>query len=629
MTMGLLGCVSAVACSSGGPTTVGDALAGGKPLGDPGKQPETPVGPQTNEVESYSDGTSWTCTVQQYTLADDPETFVTLDPNAAVIWPGSLLQGGSLASGSPEPVAVKRGGGTIVMNLVNSGTGVTAKSYQVDVPEITQGNVIDAQNQILSNNVGKTPAAFDFTYERVESEEQMALAMDVNVSWLSGSAQASLKFSTDQHYTRYLVKLTQQYYTMVFQTPTSPSDLFDPSVTGDDVSRFVGPDNPVTYISSITYGRQFYLLFESTASAQDLESSLKMSYDGGFTSATADVQASFKKTEAETTVKAYAVGGAADSGLNAALQAANGQLEGLHDYIVKGSNFGADNPGLPLSYVVRDANTQEVVHAGITGQYAKKTCVPVVKDDGRLVLWLDATTLDTNGTADMQPVTQWPGKTMAANDGIGQAQFAKNGIGGHPAAWFTKSNGVGGGPWGFAVDLGTGIVAKSDYTIFMVARTAGTMPVQASPNDANFLIEGANHDWTDNDLHIGWMNATDLRFGHWNDDLNATVTPSVSGDIIVARYSQKEGKWLWMNGVNRASDMSQTTALVDNVGSGIGAAPGSGAGGFVGYMGEVKAYNYALDDAERMTVECALGQKWGIGVADCIDGQPDPQKVTF
>jgi thiol-activated cytolysin len=235
------------------PGTVDQVLASAPPLtappatGEKATSAPTPAAPET-----MSDGSTWQCTVTQYHMEDDPEQFVTVSPGAAVIWPGSMLQGKTVESGTPEPIALKRGGGTILMNLLNSGTGTGAKSYQVHLDEMTQGNVIDAQNQILSNNVGATPAAFSFEYQKVDSETQMALSIGVDVSWMSGDASASLKFSSDKHYTRYLVKLTQQYYTMVYETPTSPSDLLDSSVTADDVARYVQPGNPATYISSVT-----------------------------------------------------------------------------------------------------------------------------------------------------------------------------------------------------------------------------------------------------------------------------------------------------------------------------------------------------------------------------------------
>src|SRR5579872_6168521 len=41
----------------------------------------------------------WSCSETGYSLTNEPSKFVVVDPNADVLWPGSLVQGNSLASG--------------------------------------------------------------------------------------------------------------------------------------------------------------------------------------------------------------------------------------------------------------------------------------------------------------------------------------------------------------------------------------------------------------------------------------------------------------------------------------------------------------------------------------------------
>ncbi|HVJ88254.1 MAG TPA: hypothetical protein VM580_00520 [Labilithrix sp.] len=114
------------------------AAHGPIPVGDPG---ETTL--------HYNDGKTkslWSCRTQRVSMQKNPERFTTLNPNADIIYPGALVQGGWLDSGSPESIPVARGGGTIVLALVN---GAEAK-FQRKLDEITQGNVVDAQNELLA-----------------------------------------------------------------------------------------------------------------------------------------------------------------------------------------------------------------------------------------------------------------------------------------------------------------------------------------------------------------------------------------------------------------------------------------------------------------------------------------------
>jgi hypothetical protein len=626
--------------------TVADVITSGSTMPVPPSTGLVQKGSPAPEAqpETYPDGSQWQCTVTNYSLQDDPEDFVTLSPNAAVIWPGSMLQGNSVESGSPEPIAVKRGGGTIVMNLLNAGKGVQANSYQMTLNEITQGNVIDAQNKILSNNVGGTPAAFSFESQKIDSTTQMALDMNVNVSWESGDVSAALSFDTDSHYTRYLVKLTQQYYTMVFQTPTSPTDLLDPSVTPEELATYVGPGNPATYISSITYGRQFYLLMESTASEQDMSAALSATYNGGFANLTGNAKASFDQTESETTIKAYAVGGGADTTLQGVLQAASGKgFEALFNFLQQGSTFGPDNPGVPISYVVRNAVDNGEVHVALAGDYATKQCYPIVSTGDNLVLWVDAN--DIAGS-DGQTFTTWKGRSTNANSPQnGQGTYAAKGINGHPSAFFTGTNGPGGGPGQFDIDLGSGYVAGTDYTIVAAVRGAGS-DILTTPIESYFLT-GQNMNWaTDSNLHLGWDNPSELRFGQFDDDVVASELPQTTGDIVTARESLSSGKWLYMDGVLRQAEPSQTTQMVNNPGARIGGGSSfpndcvQDLGGnvipgtcvthwYYGHVGEIRVYDYALKDSERLSVECQMGAKWDIPVAGCVNGAPDPTVESY
>ncbi len=598
----------------------------------PGPAGEKELGAPEKVTESYSQGGEWICTAQKFQASEAPDDFVTFEPNPAVIWPGSLLQGATLESGAPEPIPVKRAGGTVLMNLVNANTGATVGSYQSKLGEINQGNVIDAQNTILANNAGSTPAAFSFEAVKVDSEEELALAMNARVEWMTGSVAASLKFSQEQRYTRYLVKLTQRYYTMVYQTPTSLEEVFHESVTPEQLGRYVGPGNPATYISSVTYGRQFYLLFESTASKQELEAALSVMYDNKAVQASVELQATYRKVEAQTKVKAFAVGGSAGTTLEGVLAATNANFDKLHEAIVKGGDFGAGNPGLPISYTVRNVSDNKLVKVGVATEFVRKTCVPVVKNDRFTALWLDAQSLPA--TANGTLLTTWPGKTLVQNDGRGTGGwYTVDGINGHPAVRFgqlgtrleTSYTPVFNVPYQvevpayghFLVDLGGGSVVGDQYTVVAVTKTAAT-------TFQNLFLQGTGLTPNSN-LYLGFEYGQKLVQGHYANDLRSQASPTANGDVLTFRFSASEGKATWQNGLRRGAS-AQTERLVSNLGTRIG---GDGVTPFVGLVGEVRVFSYALTDAQRKVTECELAKKWSIAVADCVDGQPDPKAAQY
>jgi len=610
----LLGAMVASQLFGCNPMSREEVLASGGSMPTPPAAKEEALGAAQQVTERYKGG-EWECTTQKYQASEAPQDFVTFEPNPAVIWPGSLVQGASLESGAPEPVAVKRGPGTVLLNLVNASTGATVKSYQVKLDEVNQGNVIDAQNEVLSNNAGATPAAFTFESTRIDSEEELALAMNARAEWLTGDVAASMKFNSENRFTRYLVKLTQRYYTMVYQTPSSVDELIDPSVSSQQLAQFVGPGNPATYISSVTYGRQFYLLFESTASSQELEAALRLAYNGLVASASFEAQASYRKVQSQTTVKAFAVGGGAEAALSGVLAASSADFDKLHEFIIKGSEFGANNPGLPISYTVRNANDHKLVKVGVATEFVRKSCIPLMKNDEFVALWLDAQTLPPVPADTL--VTTWPGQTQAPNDGRGAGAFYDPaGIGGKPALRFGQL----GSQWThFMVDLGGGSVIGNEYTVISVTKTA------RSPYAGNFFLQGSG--MTENtNLHLGWEgNDQTLVHGHYNNDLRAQARSQANGDVLAFRFSSEEGKAMYQNGVLRGAN-AQKVRLTSNLDTRIG---GGGIWPFFGHVGEVRVYSFAMTDAQRKVVECELGKKWDLSVAGCIDGRPDPATAQF
>ena len=325
---------------------------------------------QTSELveeaeDVLPDGTIMLCTPERHSSVDTPLEYATFDPNAEVIFPGNLLQGKSLGGATPAPIVVERAPGTITINLVNGSDVVSA-----DIDQVTYSQVIQAMNDIVKDNNGVLPAAFTYRSEQVQSREQMALRMGVNVESVTSSVSGSLSMNSDESYSSFLVELNQRYYTMVFNMPTSTGALFDKSVVPSDLARYVMPDNPATYISSVTYGRRFYLLIESTESASEVRASIKASYDAALASGSGSIKGRDFSTLANVNTKVFALGG--DHQL--ALAAFNGDVDAVSDFLTNG---GSIDTGVPLSYVVHNLKDNSTVAVNVATEYETKTCTLV------------------------------------------------------------------------------------------------------------------------------------------------------------------------------------------------------------------------------------------------------------
>jgi hypothetical protein len=328
-------------------------------------EPSEDVTVLSSGQETGQDGTVYSCTTERRSVVDATSDYATFDPNAEVIYPGSMLQGQSLGGATPDPIVVARAPGTIAINLLN---GSAINFAQVD--EVKYSSVIQAMNTILAQNSGVVPAAFTYSFTEVQSEQQMALSMGVNFKSLTTSVKSKLTFSQDLAYNRMLVELNQRYFTMAFDLPTSTAQLFAPSVTPADLAKYVGPGNPATYISSVTYGRRFYLLVESTSSVRDMRASVDASYKAALAGGSAHLDGEYVSSLENVSIKVFALGG--DS--NQALATFQGDIDQVAQFLTQGGDI---TTGVPLSYVVRNVYDNSVVSIKVATEYDLKTCTVV------------------------------------------------------------------------------------------------------------------------------------------------------------------------------------------------------------------------------------------------------------
>lgn len=313
----------------------------------------------------------WVCTEKEVDITGGSHTFPLYNPNASVIWPGNLLQGKTLGDATPRDIVVKRAAGTITYDLVNGNQTATRR---VDV--IDQGSVQQAMNIIIAGS-GDAPARFTLDVVAINSREQLAVEMGLSISSLTTKVSGDFSYNSSENVSSVLVKLTQQYYTMSYVKPTSLDEVFDSSVTPAQLATYIQPDNPATFISSVTYGRIFYMLYESSASAQDMEATLRGSYNAVAGKASAEVSINKLREYNNLQVKVIAYGGDSEGTLEAvgSVFAGDEAVNNLKDIVDRLALAGNIETGLPLSYVVNSLeDPSQVVSTNLATRYTVKNC---------------------------------------------------------------------------------------------------------------------------------------------------------------------------------------------------------------------------------------------------------------
>ncbi|WP_299314360.1 thiol-activated cytolysin family protein [uncultured Aquimarina sp.] len=316
--------------------------------------------------EDNADGTTsrFICVTETVNLRDGTGKFNLFDTNAEVIFPGNLLQGSTLSEPTPSPIVVERAGGTISININN---GNLQSSAEVD--EVKRSTIQDAINQIISTSGEEAPANFTVDIEQVESEEQLAVELGINVRAFRVNVSSNFSFSTEKEFNRTLVKLDQSMYTMSFDLPTDIGQIFDESVTPEDLAPFVQPDNPATFISSVTFGRVFYMLIESTSTRQEMDASINASFSGLAVNASASLDVSSVESLSDLKIKVIAYGGPSSGAF---------ELIGETNIRDIASALGQTSDlrfALPISYVVRSVERpDQIVGVNLATEFGRTTC---------------------------------------------------------------------------------------------------------------------------------------------------------------------------------------------------------------------------------------------------------------
>lgn len=573
---------------TGTPETIEEVVNLGNDF-PPVVEEETVVDSSTSVYEE--NGTVWRCTSKRYSITTAPDDYPNFNPNAEILFPGNLLQGKTLPQATPEPISVNRAGGTIVMNIINGGN-----RYSETVPVINLDNVVAAQNKILQN-INASPANFTFTMEEVNSEQQLAVKLGVNFSSLTTKVKTSLEFSRDRSYNRFIVKLNQSYFTMIYQLPTSYAEVFAPNVTPEDLMPFIGPGNPATFISSITYGRIFYMLIESTESKQEMEASIDASFRAAIANGSLNGNVKYVNELSNRKVKAFALGGDDQLALNAVI----GGFDQLKTYLSQG---GSVNTGVPLSYQVRALKKPyPVVQTKVATEYDVKNCVPIAlnSQDEIFCYRADSLVVESNGK-----IVEWGDSFGRGNKAIMVDQNNNlpvrkmlNESNGQPALRFWSVNGSSGDYF----TNNPGHFVNTNYTVFAVVKLNVGWFMWGSGTSANRM------------LHSGYRNPNLFTLDHYNHWLNVSTANLGDYQLFTLVFDVQDGMKIYENGIMRGADPNKIQPLLSNNDPGIGLNYYWGGSGVTeaGYIAELRAYGNSLKDDDRLIVEELLMRKYGLG----------------
>ena len=261
------------------------------------------------------------------------------------IFLGALFKANQdLLENKPQQISLDRSKGRISVDLPGM---VGGDSYVDANPTVSgmQEGVNTLLNRWHEKYATKNPAPARMQYESTSAYSMNQLKAKFGSDFEKVGVNLKIDFEAVNKGEKQIevVDFKQVYYTANFDAPKNPSDVFAPGVTVDQLkARGIDENTPPVYVSSVSYGRQMYVKFETTSKSTELKAAINAVIKG----VPIKAESEWARVLKNTTVTVSIVGGNADG----AARVVTGTVEDLKKLIQEGATFSTQNPAVPISY---------------------------------------------------------------------------------------------------------------------------------------------------------------------------------------------------------------------------------------------------------------------------------------
>ena len=261
------------------------------------------------------------------------------------IYLGALFKANQdLLENKPQQISLDRSKGRISVDLPGM---VGGDSYVDANPTVSgmQEGVNTLLNRWHEKYAAKNPAPARMQYESTSAYSMNQLKAKFGSDFEKIGVNLKIDFEAVNKGEKQIevVDFKQIYYTANFDAPKNPSDVFAPGVTVDQLkARGIDGKTPPVYVSSVSYGRQMYVKFETTSKSTELKAAI----DAVIKGVPIKAESEWARVLKDTKVTVSIVGGNADR----AGRVVTGTVEDLKSLIQEGATFSTQNPAVPISY---------------------------------------------------------------------------------------------------------------------------------------------------------------------------------------------------------------------------------------------------------------------------------------
>lgn len=266
---------------------------------DEAPEPQSPS--QRSPIYKVENDLDYRCGVTEKNLVRTFEQLMAAGSDFSNLYPGALVEGNSVRSGTPRTLALPRAPMTLRINLPIAQQSVEVSD--VSATSVAQA-VADLQRAAASDQgtIDVVPADMVFDLAEASSFEQSMVEIGVSLAFaapLRGvTAGGNLETSTTRSVRTHsvAVKFVQEMFTveMADDRISDPAEFLGVDTTLDELLALqgtgsIGPDNIPLYVESVTYGRILMFSLRSTDVDQADELAAAMQASGSGLSGTANL----------------------------------------------------------------------------------------------------------------------------------------------------------------------------------------------------------------------------------------------------------------------------------------------------------------------------------------------------
>ncbi|HDR6270649.1 TPA: anthrolysin O/cereolysin O family cholesterol-dependent cytolysin [Bacillus cereus] len=282
---------------------------------------------------------------EKKSLTTSPVDISIIDSVVNRTYPGAVqLANKAFADNQPSLLVAKRKPLNISIDLPGM-----RKENTITVQNPTYGNVAGAVDDLVSiwnekySTTHTLPARMQYTESMVYSKSQIASALNVNAKYLDNSLNIDFNAVANGEKKVMVAAYKQIFYTVSAELPNNPSDLFDNSVTFDELTRKgVSNSAPPVMVSNVAYGRTIYVKLETTSKSKDVQAAFKALLKNN----SVETSGQYKDIFEESTFTAVVLGGDAKEHNKVVTK----DFNEIRNIIKDNAELSLKNPAYPISY---------------------------------------------------------------------------------------------------------------------------------------------------------------------------------------------------------------------------------------------------------------------------------------